>query len=98
MMMAELDDETQSLVQRLYDAWSTHADSAFYLSFRDKLLAQRERVDTCIATLKTVITVACPQINETERYFDPRWEELFTLAEAIESSAKEKDRLSLIHI
>jgi hypothetical protein len=91
MMMAELDDETQSLVQRLYDAWSTHADSAFYLSFRDQLLAQRERVDTCIATLKTVITVACPQINETERYFDPRWEELFTLAEAIESSAKEED-------
>ncbi|CAI9634494.1 unnamed protein product [Alternaria burnsii] len=90
MMMAELDDETQSLVQQLYDAWSTHADSTFYLSFRDKLLAQRERVDTCIATLKTVITIACPQINETERYSDPRWEELFTLAASIESSAKEE--------
>ncbi|CAI9634495.1 unnamed protein product [Alternaria burnsii] len=89
-MMAELDDETQSLVQQLYDAWSTHADSTFYLSFRDKLLAQRERVDTCIATLKTVITIACPQINETERYSDPRWEELFTLAASIESSAKEE--------
>ncbi|CAN9197887.1 unnamed protein product [Alternaria alternata] len=88
--MAELDDETQSLVQQLYDAWSTQADSTFYLSFRDKLLAQRERVDTCIATLKTVITVACPQINETERYFDSRWEELFTLAASIESSAKEE--------
>jgi hypothetical protein len=91
MMMTELDDETQSLVQRLYDAWSTHADSTFYLSLRDQLLAQRERIDTCIATLKTVITVACPQINETERYFDPRWEELFALAESIESSAKEED-------
>ncbi|KAB2099159.1 hypothetical protein AG0111_0g12609 [Alternaria gaisen] len=89
-MMAELDDETQSLVQQLYDAWSTQADSTFYLSFRDKLLAQRERVDTCIATLKTIITVACPQINETERHFDPRWEELFTLAASIESSAKEE--------
>ncbi|CAN9278229.1 unnamed protein product [Alternaria alternata] len=89
-MMAELDDETQSLVQQLYDAWSTHADSTFYLSFCDKLLAQRERVDTCIATLKTVVTVACPQINEMERYFDPRWEELFTLAASIESSAKEE--------
>lgn len=89
--MTELDDETQSLVQRLYDAWSTHANSTFYLSFRDQLLAQRERVDTCIATLKTVVTVACPQINETERYLDPRWGELFTLAESIESSAKEED-------
>jgi hypothetical protein len=91
MMMTELDDETQSLVQRLYDAWSTHADSTFYLSLRDQLLAQRERIDTCIATLKTVITVACPQINETERYFDPRWEELFALAESSESSSKEED-------
>ncbi|RYN69259.1 hypothetical protein AA0117_g10911 [Alternaria alternata] len=91
MTMTELDDETQSLVQRLYDAWSTHANSTFYLNFRDQLLAQRERVDTCIATLKTVITVACPQINETERYSDPRWEELFALAESIESSAKEED-------
>jgi hypothetical protein len=91
MTMTELDHETQSLVQRLYDAWSTHADSTFYLSFRDQLLAKRERVDTCIATLKTIITVACPQINETERYLDPRWEELFTLAESIESSAQEED-------
>ncbi|RYO21238.1 hypothetical protein AA0111_g9682 [Alternaria arborescens] len=91
MMMAELDDETQSLVQRLYDAWSTNANSTFYLGLCDQLLAQHERVNTCIATLKTVITVSCPQINETERYLAPRWEGLFTLADSIDSSAQEED-------
>ncbi|USP79171.1 hypothetical protein yc1106_06445 [Curvularia clavata] len=89
--MAELDDQTESLVQQLYDAWSTHADPTSYLHLRDQLLSRRERVDTCIATLKTVITIACPQINETERYFDPKWEELFALAESIESSAEQED-------
>ncbi|KAF1830537.1 hypothetical protein BDW02DRAFT_572889 [Decorospora gaudefroyi] len=89
--MAELDDQTESLVQQLYEAWSTNADPTSYLNLRDQLLCRRERVDTCIATLKTVITVACPQINETERYFDPKWEELFALAESIESSAEEDD-------
>ncbi|PSN68747.1 hypothetical protein BS50DRAFT_549131 [Corynespora cassiicola Philippines] len=87
--MAELDDQTESLVQQLYDAWSTNADPTSYLNLRDQLLSRRERVDTCIATLKTVITVTCPQITETERYFDPKWEELFALAETIESSAEE---------
>jgi hypothetical protein len=91
MIMAELDDQTESLVQQLYDAWSTNADPASYLSLRDLLLGRRERVDTCIATLKTVVSVTCPQINETERYFDPKWEELFALAESIESSAQEDD-------
>ena len=89
--MAELDDQTESLVQQLYDAWSTNAKPACYIGLRDQLLSRRERVDTCIATLKTVITVACPQINETERYFDPKWEELFALAESIESHAEEED-------
>jgi hypothetical protein len=89
--MAELDVQTELLVQQLYDAWSTNADSTSYLNLRDQLLNRRERVDTCIATLKTVITVTCPQINETERYFDPKWEELFVLAESIESSTGEDD-------
>ena len=91
MMMAELDDQTESLVQQLYDAWSTNAKPTCYIGLRDQLLSRRERVDTCIATLKTVIAVACPQINESERYFDPKWEELFTLAESIESSAGDED-------
>lgn len=87
--MAELDDQTELLVQQLYDVWSTKADPTSYLNLRDQLLNRRERVDTCIATLKTVITVTCPQITETERYFDPKWEELFALAESIESSTEE---------
>ncbi|KAF2098258.1 hypothetical protein NA57DRAFT_57418 [Rhizodiscina lignyota] len=89
--MAWLDDETESLVQQLYDAWSTNADPTSYLNLRDQLLSRHERVDTCIATLRTVVTVTCPQITETERYFDPKWEELFTLAESIESSSEEDD-------
>jgi hypothetical protein len=90
-MMAELDDQTEALVQQLYNAWSTNADPASYLNLRDQLLSQRERADTCITTLKTVITVTCPQIPETERYFDPKWEELFALAESIEPSAEDDD-------
>jgi hypothetical protein len=88
-MMAELDDQTEALVQQLYNAWSTNADPTSYLNLRDQLLSQRERADTCITTLKTVITVTCPEIPETERYFDPKWEELFALAESIEPSAEE---------
>ena len=84
--MAELDQQTESLVQQLYDAWSNNADASSYLNLRDQLLSRRERVDTCITTLKTVISVTCPEINETERFFDPRWEELFALAETVESS------------
>lgn len=83
-MMAELDDQTEALVQQLYNAWSTNADPTSYLNLRDQILSQRERADTCITTLKTVLTVTCPQILETERFFDPKWEELFALAESIE--------------
>ncbi|KAK4503140.1 hypothetical protein PRZ48_006567 [Zasmidium cellare] len=86
--MAELDEQTESLVKQLYNAWSTNADSSSYLTLRDQVLIQRERVDTCISTLKTVISVTCPRITETERYVDPKWEELFALAESIESSAE----------
>ncbi|KAF3030304.1 hypothetical protein E8E11_000118, partial [Didymella keratinophila] len=89
--MAELDDQTEALVQQLYNAWSTNADPTSYLNLRDQILSQRERADTCITTLKTVLTVTCPQIPETERYFDPKWEELFALAESIEPSAEEDD-------
>lgn len=90
-MMAELDDQTEALVQQLYNAWSTNADPTSYLNLRDQLLSQRERVDTCITTLKTVITVTCPQISEAERYVDPKWEELFSLAESIEPNAEGDD-------
>lgn len=89
--MAELDDQTEALVQQLYNAWSTNADPTSYLNLRDQILSQRERADTCITTLKTVISVTCPQIPETERYFDPKWEELFALAETIEPTADDDE-------
>ena len=45
MIMAELDAQTESLVQQLYEAWSTNADPTSYLNLRDQLLSRRERVD-----------------------------------------------------
>lgn len=89
--MAELDHQTAMLVDQLHEAWSTNAKPSYYMSFRDQILSRREQVDTCVATLKAVVTVACPEIAETYRYFDPKWEELFALAEAIDLGNEEYD-------
>lgn len=89
--MAELDHQTEMLVDQLHDAWSMNAKPSCYISFRDQILSRREQVDTCVTTLKAVVTVTCPEIAEKERYSDPRWEELFALAETIDSGNEEND-------
>jgi hypothetical protein len=61
------------------------------MRLRDQILSRREQVDTCVTTLKAVVTVTCPEIAEKERYSDPRWEELFALAETIDSGNEEND-------
>lgn len=70
--MTELDYHTEMLMNQLHDAWSTNASPVCYLSFRDQILSRREQVDTCVATLKAVVTVTCPEIAAKERYSDPR--------------------------
>jgi hypothetical protein len=87
--MVELDYQTELLVGQLHAAWSTNAKSSCYMSFRDQILSRREEVDTCVTTLKAVVTVTCPEIAAKERYSDPRWEELFALAETIDSGDEE---------
>jgi hypothetical protein len=89
--MAELDSQTEMLVDQLHDAWNTNAKSSCYVSLRDQILTRREQVDTCVITLKAVVSVACPEIAAKERYSDPRWEELFALAETIDSGSEEKE-------
>jgi hypothetical protein len=89
--MNELNYHIEMLVDQLHDAYITNADSACYVSVRDQLLSQREQVDTCVATLRAVITVTCPKIAAKERYSDPIWEEVFGLAKTIDSGSEENE-------
>lgn len=77
---ARLDERTQDFVQQLYDAWSSNAPEATYASLRDGLLIHRERVDTRIATLRTVAKIAHPDGLDD----DAQWESFFNLADVIE--------------
>jgi hypothetical protein len=86
--MTELDSQTEMLVDQLHDAWSTNANSSSYISLRDQILTRREQVDTCVTTLKAVVSVTCPEVAAKERFSDPRWEELFALAETIDSGSE----------
>jgi hypothetical protein len=89
--MTELDSQTEMLVDQLHDAWSTNAEPSCYIGLRDEILTRREQVDTCVTTLKAVVSVTCPEVAAKERYSDPRWEELFALAETIDPDSEENE-------
>lgn len=78
--MDSFDDETRTLINAIHHAWKSQASLSEYALLRDRIIAQRDRLDVQITALSTVVRLVVRRSPACEEQGDLSWQDFFALA------------------
>lgn len=78
--MDSFDDETRTLINAIHHAWKSQASLSEYALLRDKIIAQRDKLDVQITALSTVVRLVVRRSPACEEQGDLSWQDFFALA------------------